>query len=59
MGSAEEFWNFSLRYYQADNVQSVVIDWQDTLDINVNLVLLVCWLCGSAMYRMDDSMLST
>lgn len=42
--TAEEFWAFSLGIYKADDVKNACLHLQDSLDINVNMLLLLLYM---------------
>lgn len=41
--TTEQFWQFSVDWYHRPQVSAVCIELQDQLQLNVNLILLLCW----------------
>ena len=43
---ASSLWAFSLDFYALDGVSARLIEWQDRDDLDVNIVLCLCWHAG-------------
>jgi uncharacterized protein (TIGR02444 family) len=53
-----EFWDFSVRLYGKPEVAEACLDLQDRHGINVNVVLLCCWLSASGRDSFEDDELA-
>jgi uncharacterized protein (TIGR02444 family) len=51
---ADEFWAFSLDVYARPGVAAACLRLQDELELDVNLVLLCCWLARSGRGRLNE-----
>jgi uncharacterized protein (TIGR02444 family) len=52
---ADEFWHYALDVYQQEGVKQACLDLQDKMQLNVNLILAMMYLCKHGlMYRYDD-----
>lgn len=52
------FWDFSIEVYQVPHVEDGLILMQDRHGLDVNLILLCCWLGGSGVRLKEKSMLT-
>ena len=46
---AGSLWTFSLGFYALDGVSARLIEWQDRDDLDVNIVLCLCWHAGRGL----------
>jgi uncharacterized protein (TIGR02444 family) len=51
---ADEFWAFSLDVYARPGVAAACLRLQDELELDVNLLLLCCWLARSGRGRLSE-----
>jgi len=56
--AADDFWHFSLTFYEQPGMADLLVGLQDAHGVDVNLVLFLCW-CGSrGRIPFDETQLS-
>ncbi len=57
--AAEEFWDYSAQLYKKEDVKKHCLLLQENLGLDVNMILLLCWLAEMGFGQLDVRVLTT